>query len=420
VLQNGYSVISCFANSGTDPAVAIIDLSQAGALHNNSANYGSIDLSANFPKTTMWSLNDFDGNQILATAFDKQNGTIYAATFNDYRNSTPLFAGSASVYRISADGTTVTLFATLPGGISGGWMDTDENHNQLYYSNFDDGMIYTIPISAGPAIPNTYAYLTFAPYPSQGLNNGIAPLGQRIWGVGYNSAESRLYYAIWAQDTDQSSGLTNDIRSIAIDANGNFLPATDQFEFTTPTDQFFANGMFYETHMPVSDIEFNIKGTTMLLAEQSFNSIVPEMGAHDSRVLEYNGSAGAWSATPVTKHSIGNFVSFNYTNNARGGVDFLYRDIDAMGNANGIEDYLVATGDALPLDNVNGIFIYGLQIHPITGGSQNTSIKIDLDGTTDNIGAKYIYGDIDVRAKVACLEKCINSFGEFIINKRIP
>jgi len=74
----------------------------------------------------------------------------------------------------------------------------------------------------------------------------------------------------------------------------------------------------------------------------------------------------------------------------------MYHDIDATGIVNGNEDYIVATGDALPLDNANGIFIYGLQIHPITGGTQQSSIKVDLDGSIDNIESKYIYGDIDV------------------------
>lgn len=418
VLQNGYAVFSCYADTGTDPAVAIMDMKQAGVLHDNSANHGSIDLSANFPKTTMWSLNDFDGNQVLAIAVT-QNGTLYVATFNAYRKSIPLFVGDSKVYQISPDGNTVTLFATLPGGISGGWLDLDEEHNQLYVSNFDDGMIYSIPISAGPAIPSTFAYATFAPYPSQLLDGVLAPLGQRIWGVGYNPVESRLYYAIWAQDTDQTTGLTNDIRSVAIDGSGNFVPATDQFEITTPLDDFFANNMFYNTHMPVSDIEFNLDGTKVLLAEQSFNSVVPIAGAHDSRVLEYNGSSGAWLPEPVNKHSIGNYATFGFTNNSRGGVDYLFHDIDVNGRVNGIEDYIVATGDGLPLDNANGIFIYGLQIHPITGGTHSTSIKVDLDGFTGGIEKKYIYGDIDVRSKPLCLNRCIRSFGQFTINKRI-
>jgi len=420
VLQNGYAVVSCFANSGTDPSIAVIDMTQAGVLHDNTANHGSIDLSANFPKTKMWLLNEFEGNQILATAIDKRDGAIYATSFNGYENATSIFIGDAKVYYISPNGNTVTLFATLPGGISGGWMDIDEVHNQLYVSNFDDGMIYIVPISAGPAIPNTFNYQTFAPHPSQMLNDVVAPLGQRIWSVGYNTPESRLYYSIWGQDTDQSSGLTNDVRSIAIDATGNFLPATDQFELTAPLDNFFANnGTSYNTNMPVSDIEFNSNGTKMLLAEQSYNTLTLQAGAHDSRVLEYNGSAGNWLPEPVNKHSIGNFANFGLTTNARGGVDFLYHDIDANNNANGKEDYIVATGDALPLDNANGIFIYGLQIHRIAGGNQNTSIKVDLDGATNNIGDKYVYGDIDVRALPNCINQCINSFGEFTIIKRI-
>lgn len=46
VLQNGYAVVSCFADTGTDAALAIVDMRQAGTMHDNTANHGAIDLSS--------------------------------------------------------------------------------------------------------------------------------------------------------------------------------------------------------------------------------------------------------------------------------------------------------------------------------------------------------------------------------------
>jgi len=417
VLQNGYALVTCYARLGTDPALAILDMRQAGTLHDNPANWGAQDMSASFPKTTMFLLNDFDGKQVMGTTFDK-GGTIYVATSSVYRVfPAEGLVGVMDVYRISRDGNTIDLFATLPGNSGGGWLDIDETHNQLYVSNFDDGMIYVVPLNAGPNIPPTFAYDTFAPHPSQGLNDGTAPLGSRIWSVGYNPVESRLYYSIWARDVDVSSGLDNTVRSVSIDANGNFVPGTDVLEVTQPNEDLWFDGPIVNTSTPVSDIEFNLAGNRMLLAEQSYNSVIPAGEAHASRLFEANGGTGNWVLEPTDKHKIGEITG--YEQNARGGVEFLYHDIDASGNVNGREDYILATGDALAFTNPT--FIYGFQIHPITGGDVNSSIKVDLDG--DVAGSdKYLYGDVDLRVGPPCPNQatCINQFGEFTIQKNRP
>lgn len=417
ILQNGYAVFTCYARSSTDAALAIIDLGQAGTLHDNTANWGSVDVSASFPKPTMYTLSDFDDKQVMSAAIDKA-GNIYVGTSTVYR-AFPAegFVGVMDVYKISRNGNSIVLFATLPGNNGGGWLDIDETHNQLYVSNFDDGMIYTIPINAGPNIPATFAYNTFAPHASQGLNDDVAPLGNRIWSVGYNEVESRLYYSIWARDVDVTTGLDNTIRSVAIDANGNFVPGSDVLEITQPNEDLWFDGPIVNTSTPVSDIEFNLAGNKMLIAEQSYNSVIPVGEAHASRLLEANGGTGNWVLEAVDKHGIG--IISGYEENARGGIDFLYHDIDAQGNVNGREDYLVATGDALAFTNPT--FIYGFQIHPITGGDVNSSIKIDLDGET--VGSdKYLYGDVDVRIGLPCPAEaiCIRQFGEFTIQKRRP
>ena len=89
-------------------------------------------------------------------------------------------------------------------------------------------------------------------------------------GVGFNAADSRLYYSIWANDLHNTgikddpgyatTTLSNTVRSVQIAPDGSFVPGTDLLEVTLPK-------MGVGFSMPVSDITFNAAGTRMLLAE---------------------------------------------------------------------------------------------------------------------------------------------------------
>jgi len=400
VLQSGFGVYSCFAGDPAETAVAVIDLNPAGALHDNPANHGPIDHSASFSKPREWSLAEFEGNQIMGLTFDSFTGEIYVATSGLYRDSGRIEGpDETKIYHISRDGNVISTVATLPGELGVGWLDMDSQNKVLYASNLDDGLIYSVNLAGG--FNQTGPFQTFAPHAANALDSTLPPLGQRVLGVGYNSFEMRLYYAIWSEDqAPSSSAIKNTIRSIEVDALGNFVASTDVLEFVLPDNTNSDNNGGTGFNSPVSDIEFSHDGSIMLLAEQSFNSDLPRASAHNSNVIEYRGGAtGSWIGEPLAKHRIGSGSSgLVDESNARGGVDFAFHDTIG-GNVNGFEEFIIATGDALPL--VGGMTsIYGFQFHPATGGDHTTAINVDLGSEASDIGNgidKFLYGDIDVR-----------------------
>ena len=414
IVQNGYAVYSCFGSTSSDVVLAVKNLNGIGDLYDLPSNRGDIDSSANFAQTTTFTRSQFEDNQLHATAIG-DDGAIYVSTSALYNNQRPgegrpdplVPQADAKVYRISPDGATVELFATLPGNKGTGWMEIDDEHNQIYVSNPDDGQIYVVDATA-PAGSQTAstAYTTFAPHAADAINEGdFAPLGENILGVGYNKAESRLYYAIWAQDITENTSADNTIRSIGINADGSFDLTSDRLEFTTPNENLWGNGNeSNDSSMPTLDIEFNEDGTVMLLSELTldydFTAVRP---AHSSRVLEYRGSSTNWTAEPIEKHNLGEVRNVtlptngaDLDNNARGGVDFSFHTIED-GIPTGNDDYIVATGDALPFDQSTDpdTLIYGFQYQSLTGGDQDSSLKIDGDGVSDNL--KGTFADIDVR-----------------------
>jgi len=424
IVQNGYAVYSCLGVETTDVVLAIRNLNSIGDVYDVPSNRGDVDSSSNFAQATTFTRSQFEDNQIQATTIG-DDGSIYVSTSGLYNNQRPTSQGGnrpdplvpiadPKVYRISPDGSTVELFATLPGNQGTGWMEIDEEHNQIYVSNPDDGLIYVVDstATAGSQTAST-SYTTFAPHSADALNDadtntsgavGFAPLGENILGVGYNKAESRLYYAIWAQDLTPNASADNTIRSIGVNPDGSFDLASDRLELTIPNENFWGNGTeVNDSSMPTLDIEFNEDGTVMLLAELTidydFTAVRP---AHASRVLEYRGSTNNWTSETFEKHSIGqirNFTATNgadFDNNSRGGVDFAFHTIE-NGNPEGYEDYVIATGDALPFDQGTDpdTLIYGFQYQPLTGGDQDSSLKIDGDGLSAN--QKGTFADIDVR-----------------------
>ncbi len=422
IVQNGYAVYSCFGASSSDVVLAVRNLNGIGDVYDLPSNRGDIDSSSNFAQTTTFTRSQFEDNQLHATTISA-DGSIYVSTSAFYNNLRPgegrpdplVPVADAKIYRISPDGSTVELFATLPGNQGTGWMEIDQEHNQIYVSNPDDGQIYVVDTTAAPGSQTAAtSYSTFAPHSADALNDadpsttgavGFAPLGENILGVGYNKVENRLYYAIWAQDITVNASADNTIRSIGINADGSFDLASDRLEFTTPNENLWGNGNeSSNSSMPTLDIEFNEDGTVMLLAELTldydFTALRP---GHSSRLLEYRGSTTNWTAEPIEKHNIGEVRGViaptngaDLDNNARGGVDFAFDTIE-NGIPNGDDDYLIAAGDALPFDTNTDpdTLIYGFQYQPLTGGDQDSSIKIDGDGVFDN--QKGTFADIDIR-----------------------
>jgi uncharacterized repeat protein (TIGR01451 family) len=416
ILQPGYAIYACRAYLPGQPVLAVRNVRPLPLRYQDPANLACnhVDNAPYAPSIKTWSDTDFGGNSVMGIAFDHRTGEIYAATSYLYNN----FYGSyipfeetvvAEVYRISADGNTVQKFATLPGNKGTGWLDIDTLHNLLYVTNLDDGQIYSIPLSGGTN--QTGPYVTYTPFTADMLNEStpptapdwnMAPLGERILGVGFNPVESRLYYSVWVTDHIGNATNQNIIRSVQISPSGAFVSGTDVLEATLPYLTYInLNGLPFS--MPVTDIVFSADGSRMLLAEQGFDSSVGSGGdAHNSRLLEYTGSTSSWVAEPINKFDIGRF-----SHDTRGGVSFSPGGYSTSGNTILNEDYVMATADAVgdyylfppggPPFGVIAFYIDGAGFMPSSGSYSNCNmLALDLDQANYDPN-KSSFGDVDIR-----------------------
>ncbi|HYM21550.1 MAG TPA: hypothetical protein VEW28_11185, partial [Candidatus Kapabacteria bacterium] len=432
----GQAVVTCF--SGLDASGNVKNDFVAGLLNVHVPVGPGVNWPApgyHGPSSTPWKSSIL--GQVFGIALDKRNNIYLTATSSyGHQTSNPYAygaAGSGGVYQI--DGTTGAIntgfitttayntFAptpsnaigtsTIPNGNSTvhpglGNICYDRVHDKLFVTNFEDGIIYSInPLTAkidGIYDPVIAANPGGTSNPAMVADNasslGFVPRGDRIWGIGYNRVDNRVYYAVWMEDQSSYTPTTyNIIRSIGLTATGAFKPASDdRFEikmpdFLDPTN----TSTIYNWSSPVSDIAFNTKGN-ILLAERSMASD-DNPGAHVSRVLEYTGGSLSWSATPKVFY-IGADI---YYSNAAGGNDYAYRSYDTVTHTNLDCDSTVwITGDFLLNDPGFGGMVYGMQRSPASGNTTatvaTTGYFIDFNGipgTQDKtqIGDVRVYRD---------------------------
>jgi len=414
-----------------DPVVAIVDV------HNPIA----------YP--TLWTPPMYHGpanswrpsnlGQVFGIAIDKRNNIYVTATavYGSFTSSMAFGpAGSGGIYRLdgvtgvvsNASGAAGNFVTTAPsttspasavgtGAIPNGNGTNNRPglgnicyatpHDRLYVTNMEDGVIYRINPLTG--LIDSY-YDPVAPASPGGTSNpamvidngtlGVAPLGDRIWGIGYNRLTNRIYYAVWVEDYGSGGPTVNNvIRSVALDGTGNFQPATDRLEVVVPDPAAYhpnttnPNGR----SAPIADIAFNSVGK-MLLAERSMYSAT-NPGAHASRVLEYGGAYPAW--TGPTQTYVGNPGGTIAGQNAAGGVDYGYSGWDPQLRVpTGCDSVIWSTGDLFI--SVAGFgSLYGLQRSPASGNTLGTLLTtgffIDLNG----LGSAQSYdktqiGDVEI------------------------
>ncbi len=359
--------------------------------------------------------------QVYGIAIDKRNN-IYLTATTSYGNtiSDPLAfgaGGSGGVYKIdgvtgvgsvliSTANYTQTPAAsvggtTIPNG-NGTTVKTglgnicyDATHDKLFVTNLEDGVIYSINALTGiidgfydPTVPANPLGTSNPAMVADNGTLGFAPLGERIWGIGYNAVEKRLYYAVWMEDLSGGAATTkNIIRSIGLTATGAFNAASDDKPEILLPDFSTSNNS-----APVADIEFSSAGK-MLVGECSMGGPTGR-GAHSSRVFQFSGLSTTWGAPQQI--FVGAGISFA---NSSGGVDFGYGKEDSLKCVNSdCDSVLWMSGDYLAFPpGFPGV--YGLQRTPATGNTvanvQSTGYFIDLNavaGTQD----KTQIGDVDV------------------------
>jgi len=403
LVQYGDAVVACSPTLGDDITLVIESIQPFGDLA--QSGFLGQDVSSQIqPQTKSYTTSQLCG-EVFSVALDEE-GSIYTGTTTLYNIGD---IGSAVLSFIDWETGAVTKLATLPGNYGIGGLDYDIECDQLFVSNLEDGIIYRVEASNGTILS------TFDPLFPDGGSIGLAPLGERILGVTYNPADSRLYYSVWVNDRTDNGG-RNVIRSIEIDVNTcDFIPASDMLEFELPFRSEACGNVAELYSMPVTDIEFNQSGTIMLLSESGFNSSIPIATAHQARLLEYDGSSGTW-----TIDTGGNANNCKYQiglngggSNSRGGVDFAYDGFNGVCTQND-ESHVVVTGDALAgISCFEEGCYYGVQyINQSTGGDLMTSILFDLDRDATS-QTKSVYGDVDVflgcsEAVVGCNAQPIN------------
>jgi hypothetical protein len=301
-------------------------------------------------------------------------GNIYVTASSSYRTDVYGTAGPGGVYRISGNNGAISTFAMLPQPTTGakpalGNIDFGPcNHPapKFYVSNFHDGLVY--------ALDETGAIVaTYDPFSSSNDQDqdGWADLGERIWAV--KSYAGRLYFSRWHEDASRPNPMYgNEVHSVALDANGLFLPATERLELTTPP-----RGANWS--MPIADIDFSPTGA-LLLAERGMASDSAPT-AHRSRVLAYTPQGNTWiPSSTVYGVGAGN-------GSAAGGVAADFN----VNNPYGVW----ATADGMSISNPS---IYGLQGLPATGGGLLDSLWIDLNGKT-SVQDKNEIGDVAIACR---------------------
>jgi hypothetical protein len=314
--------------------------------------------------------------------------------------------GGGGIYKLNGANGNIDPFAQLNSGDTAALGQIDHvtlssGVEVVYVSNLDDGLLTALDVPGGGIIDTFDHGIIGGPLggylavPDDG--NELTPIGRRVWGLGVNEPENRLYYSVSMTNAVNTTapGTETQIWSIEISpVDGSFLLDSPQLEVLVPAIQNNGNSFF---QWPITDISFYC-GTRMMLAQRCARVLSTSptgtdwtASAHASRVLECTGSAGAWAMSSVDKFRIG-ATSFGGTNST-GGVDF-----DSEGN-------VWATGDALQFGPQ---VIYGSALMPSTGSApvapfMSNSYLVDNDCSPNSAADKYFVFDVECyRTTNAC------------------
>ncbi|NNE26436.1 MAG: hypothetical protein HKN09_06300, partial [Saprospiraceae bacterium] len=391
ILQPGDAIVACATFPGNRVTLAIEKVQPFNELYSlGEVGYDISYLIPNHPYE--WEVDDLQG-EVFSFDVDKTRNVYTAVTM--LYDLVPGFDVVPYVNKIDAFSGQAYILNVLPGDSGAGGVEYDTICEQIYISNLSDGMIYRMDPNNGVILS------TFDPLSPDNGADGIAPLGERVLALGWNHVEQRLYYSVWASDFNKT-GIRNSIRSIAIDPiSCDFDVITDRLEYNLPWTSEYGDPLNPEDYsMPVGDIEFSTDGATMLLSETGFDSGVPRSQPHESRLMRYLGSTGSWvlQSTPPSgntylEYELGE-VSAGL--NSRGGVDFANSGFTNAACSNDLDQFVVATADALRGADCNTLgCIYGLQYLPVTGGNPPNSVLLDI---ARDVGSqqKGVFGDVDI------------------------
>jgi hypothetical protein len=372
------------------PAVYLIDLGNAG-----SAPLGTPWGTQRYSHPN-WSMSKLGG--VFGVTIDDV-GNVYAAHTSVYGTGTGFdqlgtLGGAGSIYALNGTTGAATELIRLPNNIDPaivvnhpqeaypglGNLTFDCRTRRLYAANLEDGRIYAIDPAAATKVRSTYDIATgtiTGPLPNNALAEPGDPPGWEPWGklpyaVKVNG--DRLYYSVWSGSL--FAGFPNTIRSVQLDAIGDFVPNTDRLEIVMPPMPGYPNSN------AVVDITFDDE-CCLYAAERGISFINSQ--AHTARVMRF-----CPIETPVGRvwdngftYQIGHPCTGN---NSAGGVGFE----PAAGGGR-----VWTMGDALNFCNPVGGLVYGIQGQPKAGAPYTLSALVDLDGNL-SIVQKHDLGSLEV------------------------
>jgi len=357
--------------------------------------------------------------------------------------------GPGTVYRLSPQNdykpevfATVTLDGRENTGAALGNIAYDRWNKQLFVSDLETGMIHRIIVADGSdqghfdhgstarasffdAEAGAEASLPVVAFDASSSaqtssciagdfdNNpdcwNVADFRRRVWGLGVRqdpeSAEVRLYYAVWSSDGLGNSAFAgadendkkNSIWSIALKEDGSFEATSVVREFFLP--EFFASPPQAGKSHPVTDIAFPqcIDQNVMIVSERGglLNLGLDAENAfsrpHESRTLRYTSEVdGSWvleGRYPVGHYARADREEPKIRANSSGGVDFGYGYSSRWRvDPNKPDEFVWMTGDALcaPFagcyNPATGRYEDGSHVHGIQG---NAADAFKAEGAAD-------------------------------------
>jgi hypothetical protein len=413
----------------------------APTYHHPEWEYGTVDATG-VKTDKMGSLfgiaTDRNGNIYVTdyTTLGMGSGTQCAATFTETCFQMGAFpkgkGGSGAIYKIDGSTGAVTVLATLPNanvfpvfdktytgdpcrqytdpygrvtyyragedpmsgrkvGVGLGNICYDRDHNQLFVTNREDGKIYRLSLSGA-------ILSTFDPFANDDGLNGMAPLGERVWGIGYY--KGKVYFGRQVQEIGTAT--PNEIWSEALSASGDFaVPNGEVLEITVnyPVNAFGqpytgrngGDGNSYVAN-PITDIEFSSEGKMLVTTKTMITDFCER--AHFSYTYEYSPSGAGWTAPKL-------YYTGDYYNklNSAGGTDYGYLTYDGAKSEIDLtsRDQFTWTTSNIINQVATNRLTYGAVGIPITAtGDPITGTNIiDWDSNNNNNG-KGSLGDIDV------------------------
>lgn len=358
----------------------------------NNPSLGANQVSSIFP--AKWNVTDM--GEVFGIALNQSGGIYLAATdvyaYDGAGGSASGTAGTAGIYL--TDTTTLstnTGFVTtvninssntfglnkIPntGGLGNGIGNIafDKKNNQLFVTNLEDGRIYRIDATTG------LVKSIFDPFSLDVPASGIAPVGERLWGIGIltTNGNTSVYFA-------RTEATLNSIWSIDLDATGEFV-ATQIGTSHLYNDSASSSKLIIQKigiQNKISDIEFSCSGK-MLLAERG--------GFHNSSIFEYVKSGTSWNP------SISNFYVGGFSGqNSSGGVDYGARE---SGGAFTTDDIVWASGNYM-ITALNSYLVYGVQGINSLGNdptiTPNKATDLFIDRNASGPNNKGGMGDVDI------------------------